>query len=1250
MSKNLFFEFWKDQFGSAQGVVDYFNDDITLDAETIGVNWSTVKDQLSWLSGKDGKFNAQGSKYILKGFKHSVGIYASEETDKNGVRFPLITFKNKGGSGDTVVFNGLNYIWEEYKSLKGGKVPQQKIDDWNKNKCKRAEDAERKRQAAILEQQKENRRKAANVEKELANHTILPRAVSFVYTDKKLIPQILSHVDARTGVDKHGSHLSFLLHDVHGNSVGVQRIYENKITKPNGNKTDKDFTWGMEMNGAHFIIGDINTADRIYTVEGFATGASIYLAMTEVLRLNVAVIVAMYDSNQIKVINAYKAHKPWLDIMAACDNDIWKQKQGKGNAGMRVALELLETDKDLKAYAPNFDKVDACYKPTDFNDLHVRAGLIEVAKQLKANIARVKHQGDLFEKALRNLMYIDHGNIKKEAAKCAQIGMQVGLPKYRPSDVVTLILSAALEAGVPRERINTKELSEKATRIFHAKVKDAQSFRSFSSRITNDKLRPEHITYKKFNQSIIDDEVLNYATNLDGIVIVRFPMASGKTQRLIKPIMWQEEYAAVMAHRMSLVGGLWDVLNYKRPSHVAPITHYQEKYINDMLPGSNKLATCINSCLKPAFQPVLNNLNALCIDEAAQTLRHITAGSAIQYPVAVFNKLLSMMATTRDQIILADADANDTLVEFAELALKQRNAKLREELGEDAPAHKIHVIDGHTNCSDFNIYYTDGDTAFLKAKEDVGNGYNVLIANDSANDSEKLYESIKNSYPNKKGLLISSDTSTEKAVVAFTDSPDVVSKQYDYIIYSPSISSGVSIENGHFQKHYGIFCGTVAPSDAVQMFRRDRKARDIILGLSTMHSSREENAMSMWVGMMLANNTQLDINLNRETGVIELKTDDLQFDRFRLDLIAQENKAKNDFASNLLFILYGDGYKLHQLDTTELDQEIGKSHKEAARDHLKEVDVARHLTEKTPTEDDKKNLDKKNNLSREEKAQLNRWDIENLLMMSVNEASLDFHRKGGLNKVKLFELLNMPLEKAKEFDDMEVANGVHPSKRLYVGKQQQALRNIFEIAGFNLKTGKGTATKETLTAAIEHLTTGDNLHMFNNWYRFGGYINPFSKKVNHVNKAKAILSALGLDMTSDRIPRINNDSVSRQRYTIDSATWELMSGINTARTTKKTSAFKLINLDEMMIHSSPVISIVEDEETDQPKPAPRKSSMYENVIESLKIPAEFIGKIADKLKWYGINEADHIKLGVSTLKEVVEEVHLELKTPDIVNQ
>lgn len=1259
MQENAFARFYRERFGSGEAVASYFNSELTDYASSIGVNWSAALERITWQSGKAGKVNIDGSR-LIKGFKNSVGVYASIERDNNGVEFPLVTFKTKGGAGDTVVFNGLTYIWELFKREKDTQIPQAKLDEWDQAKRLREEDNARKREAATRKQDAENKRRAANVDKELQHFSQLPRAASFVYTDKKFIPSILSHVDARSGQDANGNYIALRLQNINGKAVGIQRIYDRHITKKDGSTTNKDFTWGMNKDAAHLVIGNLKTADRIYVTEGFATGASIFLAMQQ-LNIACAIIVALDAGNMRKVVSEYQQKAPYLQLLLGVDNDMWKQRQGKGNAGMLVAMDLLAEYDELKAYAPDFEKVDACYQPTDWNDLHVRAGLKEVVRQLKGSIARVKCDGDMFERSLERLKYIQFSDAMPAATQCVLAGMQVGMPKYRPSDIISTIKACALQAGIKKDHLNLKKLAQKANGIWHAKVKEAQQFRSFSARITRADCRPEHIEYHQFNKTVIDDEVLEHVKQLEGIIVLRFQMGSRKTQGIIKPVMWEYENALVTAHRISLIGGIVDALNSKPKdtdlteqdhrlrllmSH-GMVANYQEPSIKEMMPGIRKLACCINSILKPEFTSLLNNLDAVCIDEAAQTLRHVTAGGAIKYPVAVFNRWLDLMATTRDKVILADADANDILVEFCELGLKKRNAHLQQLHGENYQPQKIHVIDGVTDCSDTAIYYTDGDTAFHKAADDVGAGHKVLVANDSAKDGEKLFIDLKTKYPEKKGLFIALDTKEDPDVERFTDNPNVESMKYDYVIYSPSISSGVSIENGHFTRHYGMFRGTVAPSDAMQMIRRDRKAREFILGLSTMHSNREESAMAMWLGLILANDNQLEVELNRDSGKIELKTKDLDFDRIRLDLIAQENKAKNDFANNLLCCLYADGYKIHSLDTTEIDKEKGEMAKAAARDLLKATDMARHLDQPTPNAQERDQLIGKMNLSRDEKAQLNRWDIEHALMMPVDEDSVEFHHKGGLSKVRLFELLNMSPEKAQEFDAAEVAAGVHPSKRMYLVKQRLALRDFFEVAGFNWTTGQGEATEESLQAAIEHLTVGDKIHLFNSWYQFGGYINPFSRRVNAVNKAKAIMEAMGVKIDTVQLGRHTDASAKRQRYMVNPSSWDAMASIHRRRVEASTTAFKLDHLDMALIHSSPDNYIETEEEMDQAKAKPIKRlswlEVFNTALDNLKIPLINSAKIAKELCRSKVYRGDYATHGVEAIQYHVDVVARRLK-------
>ena len=131
MQHNKFLSWYEKQFGNGLAVAAHFSFEISNEAASIGVDWFAIKD-IPWKSGAAGKVNATGGK-LLKGFKNSVGIYASLEKDNNGVEYPLITFKNKGGDGDTIVVNGLSYLWELYKQEKDNDVPQAKLDEWKQN-------------------------------------------------------------------------------------------------------------------------------------------------------------------------------------------------------------------------------------------------------------------------------------------------------------------------------------------------------------------------------------------------------------------------------------------------------------------------------------------------------------------------------------------------------------------------------------------------------------------------------------------------------------------------------------------------------------------------------------------------------------------------------------------------------------------------------------------------------------------------------------------------------------------------------------------------------------------------------------------------------------------------------------------------------------------------------------------------------------------------------------------------------------
>lgn len=166
-------------------------------------------------------------------------------------------------------------------------------------------------------------------------------------------------------VEKNGEPLIVVpIRNLNSELQAVQFIYENGSKKFHGAK-----------NGNFHIIGEIDVNSRIYVVEGYATGASVYEAT------QCPVVVAFDCGNLHSVIGNLRTKYPNSKIVIAADNDI----ETVGNPGKTKAEE------SAKAYGcsvvvpifPQRLKLPNGEQPTDFNDLHVHYGMNEVVKQLQ---------------------------------------------------------------------------------------------------------------------------------------------------------------------------------------------------------------------------------------------------------------------------------------------------------------------------------------------------------------------------------------------------------------------------------------------------------------------------------------------------------------------------------------------------------------------------------------------------------------------------------------------------------------------------------------------------------------------------------------------------------------------------------------------------------------------------------------------------------------------------------------------------
>jgi putative DNA primase/helicase len=154
------------------------------------------------------------------------------------------------------------------------------------------------------------------------------------------------------------------LKDIKGKLWSLQKIYDDG--------TKRFLTGGRKKRCFHHL-GTLKNGEPIYVVEGYATGASVHIAINE------ATVIAFDSGNLDPVIGELKRVYPNSPITIAADNDQWKEL----NAG-KEAAEAAAKKWNCNVTLPHFK--DCSTKPTDFNDLMVLEGIEEVSRYLNIKV------------------------------------------------------------------------------------------------------------------------------------------------------------------------------------------------------------------------------------------------------------------------------------------------------------------------------------------------------------------------------------------------------------------------------------------------------------------------------------------------------------------------------------------------------------------------------------------------------------------------------------------------------------------------------------------------------------------------------------------------------------------------------------------------------------------------------------------------------------------------------------------------
>jgi hypothetical protein len=297
----------------------------------------------------------------------------------------------------------------------------------------------------------------------------------------------------------------------------------------------------------------------------------------------------------------------------------------------------------------------------------------------------------------------------------------------------------------------------------------------------------------------------------EGILAIASAKGTGKTKFIAQTVRSAGQVLSA-GHRVALMRNLCERLKL---DYRGDLDKVQGQFINQS-GYSLRIGFCVDSLL--AIDPQKFQGCDLIIDELVQVLRHLITSSTCakdgRRPVllARFKELVRVAR----RVIVADADLDNTSLRY-----------LQELRGQ---THSLFLIRNDAQPESYAVTFLDSPNSSIitsRLLADVGQlpaGQVLLAATDSKRTSKVLARQIQKQHPDRRILLINSDTSGCAAEREFIETPDAVldRQEYDVVVVSPSMATGVSIESqGIIAKVYGIFNG-VSSTDADMAQALDR--------------------------------------------------------------------------------------------------------------------------------------------------------------------------------------------------------------------------------------------------------------------------------------------------------------------------------------------------------------------------------------------------------------------------------------------
>ncbi|MEB1348039.1 hypothetical protein JH308_06900 [Xanthomonas campestris pv. campestris] len=620
----------------------------------------------------------------------------------------------------------------------------------------------------------------------------------------------------------------------------------------------KLFLRGGQKRATHFRIEGTGPA---WLCEGYATGASVHAATG-------APVVVAFDAGNL-------IHCASLADAVAADNDA-------SGTGQRAA----ETT-GLQWTCP-------AAVGDDFNDLHQRQGIDAVLAALMNLRQPPLPEAPAYVRPFE----LPAADVPPGRADALRVLGRI--PDAADAAAFAWALAKRLSMGIPARGESIESISKTLRDALPSSILAGATIDAIAGGIrwiidrrragALAAVRPSHAALERHTVERHDSLPMLRANDYRGVIVLRAPMGSGKTQKVGLPFSsWavkQDGRFVALAHRQSLIAELSARLG---------CAHYQRIDGEDAV-HVDALAACLPSIVKADHAQVYREARWVFIDEISQVVRSLAARVTVADRKQMSDVLAALreLVSRADCVIVADAGIDDRTIEFIESC---------------RPGERFRVIDADIAPSQAQeAEFGFGPEALHHAYGDMlaelADGRRLWVAcgeKSRAIECARLLET-----GGRRVLLVTSDNSGNREQAEFLAAPDRMSRLYDAVVASPVISSGVSIEHREFGPWFNrVFMlasgATVTPADALQMARRVRYAPSLSVVVTASNRSEIDSADAILSGLSEAASLE---------GRAPTPTD---LDGLVADIEARDARQRADFAGGLWWLLEAAGWAVRPM-------------------------------------------------------------------------------------------------------------------------------------------------------------------------------------------------------------------------------------------------------------------------------------------------------------------------------------------------